>query len=143
MAGPSPICAARRLSRALCICCRSWRPEFVGSENTGIAGGGGGVETGGVDVGGPEPGGALTGGTDVVGAELVGVRRGCVVVVTGAVDGGDATVVDVGGGVTPYAAAGAESDATRAATRTTPPREHLNIGSPLGIRATDLQRSPQ
>ena len=99
----------------------------MGSENAGIAAGGGGVELGGLGLGG---------------VELDGVLAGRVVVVTAA-DTGGATVVDVVEGVTPYAAAGADSDATTTATRATPPREHPNIAVPVGIRAPDLQGSPQ
>jgi hypothetical protein len=56
---------------------------------------------------------------------------------------GEGTVVDEVGGVAPYATADIADDATTTATRTTPPRMHLNITTPVGIRATDLQRSPQ
>jgi hypothetical protein len=104
--------------------------------NTGIAAGGGGIEPGGEELGGAK----VVGVVDVVGLEVGGTFRGCVVVVTGAEVEGGATVVELLAGVTPYAAAGAESVATTIATRATPPRGDPNIGCPLGIRATHLQR---
>jgi hypothetical protein len=104
-----------------------------------MAAGGGGIELGGVEPGGVE----LGGGVEPGGVELGGVLGGWVVVVTGAVVDGVATVVDVGAGFTPYAAAGADTDATMTATRAIPPRGNVNIGISVGIRATDLQRSPR
>jgi len=130
-------------------------PEFVGSVNAGIAAGGGGVEIGGTEPGGAELGGAelgvvSVGGTELGvvtfgGTELGGGFRGCVVVVTTTLDDGVVTVeaVAVVEGVRPYAATGTDTDAATTATKTIRPRPDLNIGIPLGIRATDLQRSPK
>src|SRR5262249_3680719 len=101
-----------------------------------------GVEPGGAETGGGELGGAELGVVERGGVELGGVR-GCVVGGAVTVVDGGAMVVGVVGGGSPDAATGGASDAATTATRTIPARPDLNIGIPLGIRATDLQRSPR
>ncbi len=136
LAASRPRCAASRSVFAFPIDCSNCRPEFVGSVNAGISGGGPGIVV--VVVG---PGTVL-----VVGSEGVGMRGPPTVVdVVGAVGVGAFAVVVVVG-ASPYAIPGAATDASMpaatAATTRTRAREVPNIPTHVGIRARNLQECP-